>query len=302
MRSIRKVYVRKALFLSKLVLALLLGQGVVRTVLVVWGTAELMGPVSAVGGEDYTTVASTDSRGLSAVDYTSVIKGNIFHGVSSPSAAREWAAAESQNRRTSPAGRELGLVLLGTVSGKPLISRAIIKDLETNISGLYRPGDTVATANIESIEADRVILSHQGQKKLLNIGNAAPQGHDEVYSASGGDDAPGVAGIEDDFTEKQATMVNARLADVDTVLRKAAIKPHVTGGRMDGIRISRVEDLKAAKALGLQNGDIIVAVNGHRLTSKQKAYQVFKKARSQPVIDIELLRDNEVKVLSFLLQ
>jgi type II secretion system protein C len=302
MRSIRKVYVRKALFVSKLVLALLLGQGVVRTVLVVLGTVELMGPVSAVGGEDYTAVVPTDSRGLSAVDYASVIKGNIFHGAGSPSAACEWAAAESQAHRMSTAGPELGLVLLGTVSGKPLISRAIIKDLETNILGLYRPGDTVATANIERIEADRVILSHQGQKKLLNIGNAAPQGHDEVYSASGGDDAPGVAVIRDDFAEEQATIVNARLVDIDTVLRKAAIKPYIVGDRMDGIRISRVEDLKAAKALGLKNGDVIISVNGHRLTSKQKAYQVFKKARSQPIIDIELLRDNEAKTLSFLMR
>jgi len=60
--------------------------------------------------------------------------------------------------------------------------------------------------------------------------------------------------------------------------------------------------MRGAEDLGLKNGDIIRTVNGHRLTSKQKAYQIFKKARSQAAMNIELLRDNETKTLSFSLR
>jgi len=69
-----------------------------------------------------------------------------------------------------------------------------------------------------------------------------------------------------------------------------------------GQNVADLENIPMAKALGLKNGDIIRVVNGHRLTSKQKALQVFKKARSQETMSVELLRDGETKELSFDLQ
>jgi len=54
--------------------------------------------------------------------------------------------------------------------------------------------------------------------------------------------------------------------------------------------------------LGLQNGDIVQMVNGQSLTNKQKAFQVLQKARSQPRLQIQLLRDGKAKELSFDLQ
>jgi len=82
-------------------------------------------------------------------------------------------------------------------------------------------------------------------------------------------------------------------------LKEATIEPHVIDGQVEGLRIANLENIKEAKELGLKNGDVIRAVNGHRLTSKQKAHQIFKKVRSQAVISLELLRDDETKKLSF---
>ena len=82
-------------------------------------------------------------------------------------------------------------------------------------------------------------------------------------------------------------------------MNNAAIEPYFVDGRMEGLQITGLENISIAKNLGLKNSDVIRAVNGHRLTNKQRAYQIFKKARSQPAIDIELLRDNKTKKLSF---
>jgi type II secretion system protein C len=302
MRTGRKAHVRKVLFASKLVLALLLGHSVIRMALVTRGTTELFGPASAVGGESSAAAAYSSWRNLSLADYSSIVQHNIFRRFVSPLPVSARPASWGGSYSMSSAGRELGLVLTGTVAGNPLISRAIIKDLETNISGLYRPGDTVAAANIETIETDRVVLRHQGQRKLLSLGNTAPPEPDEMYSAAAQDAGPVVPAIGDEFVDESPTTISAELSDVDKVLRKAVIKPHMVDGRMDGIRITGLEGLSAARALALKNGDIIVSVNGHRLTSKQKAYQILKKARSQPVIDIELLRGNRTKTLTFLMR
>jgi type II secretory pathway component PulC len=50
--------------------------------------------------------------------------------------------------------------------------------------------------------------------------------------------------------------------------------------------------------LGLRDGDVIRAINGHRLSSKQKAFQIAMKARSQAALSVELQRDNKIKKFS----
>ncbi len=86
------------------------------------------------------------------------------------------------------------------------------------------------------------------------------------------------------------------------MLTKAVIEPYMIDGQVEGLKITGLENIRVAEDLGLKNGDIIRTVNGHRLTSKQKAYQIFKKARSQEAMNIELLRKNETKTLSFSLR
>jgi type II secretory pathway component PulC len=54
-----------------------------------------------------------------------------------------------------------------------------------------------------------------------------------------------------------------------------------------------------ANLFGLRNGDIVQTVNGQNLNSKQKAFQVLKKARTQSNISLQLLRDGKAKELSF---
>ena len=67
-------------------------------------------------------------------------------------------------------------------------------------------------------------------------------------------------------------------------------------------RINSLDNNKLTRYLGLKNGDIIHSINGQILTSKQKAFQVFKKALTQSQMDIELLRNQKKEMLSFALK
>jgi type II secretory pathway component PulC len=102
-------------------------------------------------------------------------------------------------------------------------------------------------------------------------------------------------------SQTKNALINARtkIGCVEAVLKEAVIEPYVVDDQVEGLRIMDLENVEEAKELGLKNGDIIRAVNGHRLTSKQKAHQIFKKAMSQAAINLELLRDDESKKLSF---
>ena len=95
------------------------------------------------------------------------------------------------------------------------------------------------------------------------------------------------------------TRVQTKIKCVKTVLKKAVIEPCYINGQIVGLRITGLDKILAARDLLLKSGDIISAVNGHPLNSKQQAYEIFKKARSKPFMIVNLLRDGEVQELLF---
>jgi len=301
------MYKHKALLVIKLALVLILGYVVIRTVLMPEHTGEIFEPSSAVGTDHITAVGPTSSLETPVEDYSAIVEQDIF---GSSSRTKKSLQGDNGVGPALSAEKELGIVLLGTVAGSPEISRAIIKDIKTNKLSLYKTGDTVATpswkgsstAHIESIEKDVVVLLHQGQRKILDLGTRESKQYnaDNAQAALSNNVAQAV---ETNPPAQFHTSAGAKLRDdIEIMLTKAVIEPYTIDGQIEGLKITGLENIRGAEELGLKNGDIIRTVNGHRLNSKQKAYQIFKKARSQAAANIELLRDNETKMLSFSLR
>jgi len=301
------MYKHKALLVIKLALVLILGYVVIRTVLMPEHTGEIFEPSSAVGTDHITAVGPTSSLETPVEDYSAIVEQDIF---GSSSRTKKSLQGDNGVGPALSAEKELGIVLLGTVAGSPEISRAIIKDIKTNKLSLYKTGDTVATpswkgsstAHIESIEKDVVVLLHQGQRKILDLGTRESKQHN-AYNAQAALSNNAAQAVETNPPAQFHTSAGAKLRDdIEIMLTKAVIEPYTIDGQIEGLKITGLENIRGAEELGLKNGDIIRTVNGHRLNSKQKAYQIFKKARSQAAANIELLRDNETKMLSFSLR
>ena len=297
-----KLYIRKTLFISKLALVLLLGYIIVRIVLLPKYTEKSQVRASAQDRDKVRAGETTSPLGLSFEDYAEIVERNPF-GTSgqtaSPSKQASMANSLVIERSVS---EELGLALSGTVSGNPALARAIIKDLKTGVLELYRTGQTVADAHIKSIEKDAVILLHNGERKILRLTMAqfgSYNNSDARVRSSQAVTEISKAVKTNLSTEQEPSEVQSRTGPVETIWKKAVIDPYAVDDQIVGLRITGLENIKAAKNLGLKNGDVVRLVNGHQLTSKQKAYQIFKKARSQAVINVELLRDEKIKKLSF---
>ncbi|MBW8041265.1 MAG: hypothetical protein FVQ85_14850 [Planctomycetes bacterium] len=287
--------IRKALFISKVALAVVLGYLVVRT-FVPENKEKSSKPASAMGGSPARVKQTTGSPDLSPKDYAEIIDGNPFDSSDQTAGSGNWTSKAYQHS----VSEELGLALSGTISGSPVVARAIIKDLKTGALDLYKVDQIVAGARIESIEKDTVVLVCEGQRKVLklNITHSGDNNDRQLPSPRTPGEIRKVA--KTDLPAKTPrTNVQTRTGYVEAVLKNAIIKPYITNGLVEGLQITGLENLSIAKGIGLKNRDVIRSVNGHRLTNKQKAYQVFKKATSQTAIDIELMRDNKTKKLSF---
>lgn len=295
MKKNDKLYVRKVFFISKLTLALVLVFTIVRTVLLPEHVEKTLASASAPGGDGVRVNETVNLPDLSFADYAEIVERNPFGISSQTTGANKRASFE-------PAvSEELGLALFGTVSGSPEVARAIIKNLKTGVFDLYKIGQTVEGARIEGIDTDEIILSHNGERKILRLSIAQfSRNNNSTETPSSRTINETSNTVKTDLSAQKAHIdTRTKIGCVEAILDEAVIEPHVVDGQVEGLRITDLENIEEAKKLGLKNGDIIRAVNGHLLTSKQKAHQIFKKASSQTAISLELLRDDETKKLSF---
>ena len=168
---------------------------------------------------------------------------------------------------------------------------------------MYKTGQNIGNARIKSIEENAVILLHNGQRKMLMLNRTGRDNKNNTQMLSPafinetGKFASPVLPLEQSLDETPT-----KITHLETILTKATIEPYLVDDQVEGLRITNLETIPMAKAFGLKEGDIIRYVNGHRLVSKQKAFQIFKKARSQTTMSLELLSDGETKELSFTLR
>lgn len=297
------MYIRKILLVSKLALALVLAFVIVRTAMIPQEMGRILTPSPAAGTETINAVARSMLAGATIEDYSTIVSQNIFGDASHSSDVNEAMSGDDTGRPVQSAEEELGLVLVGTVAGSPAVSRAVIKDIQTNMLNLYKTGQTVAGAHVESIERNEVILLHNGQRKTLTL-KAAAEGDGNHAQAPSSQTVGQTAVITRPNLplNQMSAQIPAKIEQVESILGKAVVEPYVVKGQVEGLRITGLEGIGVAKDLGLKNGDIIRVVNGQQITSKQKAYQIFRKARTQTTMDVELLRGNEPQRLSFALR
>jgi len=97
--------------------------------------------------------------------------------------------------------------------------------------------------------------------------------------------------------QQELTKIQTKLKCVETLLKKAVIETYCVDDQTKGLQLSGLDEISEAKELQIDNGDVILAVNGNSLCSKKEAYEIFLKARKEPIMIIDLLQDGKPKKL-----
>ena len=294
------MYIRKVLFVFKLALVLVLFFVIIKTVVMPQHPAGIFTPASAVGTENISANRAENPAETAVEDYSVIAAQNIFGGADSSDAEDKPLQVNKFDGVMKLAEEELSLELVGTVCGNTAVSRAIIINTKTKLLGMYKTGQNIGDARIKSIEENAVILLHNGQRKMLMLNRTGRdnKNNTQMLSPAAISETSKFVGpvlpVEQSFDETPT-----KITHLETILNKAAIEPYIVDGQVEGLRITNLETIPMAEVFGLKEGDIIRQVNGNRLTSKQKAFQVFKKARSEATMSLELLSGGETKELSF---
>jgi general secretion pathway protein C len=205
------------------------------------------------------------------------------------------------------AATQLQLKLLGTIPGDKSIALADIQDIQSKMENLYHIGDTIQGATIEEIARGRVGLLVDGRHEVLEMAVSSP-----AEPATAEAPRPATTGSAPSIHEAVKVLspgqlrINkqkflTRIGGMEAVLKTVKLAPYVVDGKTQGMQITGLSDDVAAMAslANLQNGDVIQNINGQDLTSPQKTFQVLQKARTQPALDLQILREDTVIPLHF---
>ncbi|MBC8469063.1 MAG: hypothetical protein H8D56_06285 [Planctomycetes bacterium] len=188
------------------------------------------------------------------------------------------------------------LIYFGTLTRTP----GPLENPRSDAHAFEALGTMRADSAAESIEEDKLVLYLEEVPETM-----MSPGIEQFFNGNNTTEPPGPQNTEkkSDPEKKDAqqelTKVRTKIKCVESVLKNAVIIPYCINGQIEGLQINGLDEIPQTKALMLKNGDIILTVNGQPLSSKKDAYDIFKKARKEPIMIINLLQDGETKKLLF---
>lgn len=221
-----------------------------------------------------------------SIDSETILRADLFDlGVQSARQNPNSYGGETWSKSTQ-------LRLIGTVAGSETIARAIIQDKQDNSTKIYRIGDRIGGASLLEIREQDIVLRENGRRKILRSSPAVatrPRIKQPPLTRSS---------MRSQRTPVSLVTPAPHTTLVADLMTKAHIAP--TGpDKPQGLEITGLEEIPMAKTIGLRDGDIIRVVNGQTVDTRQKAFQVLRKAKSQKKLILELTRGDQEKTLSF---
>jgi general secretion pathway protein C len=236
-----------------------------------------------------------------------ILNRNIFCSTCPPILARPvdptvGPPPEPQLQRTALPLKLLA-VMFAPRPADPRWSVAIIRDVDDKSVGPYSIGSKIREALVTDIDEARVYLEVSGRKEYLDLLDKPPAptpGAPPAPVAAAPSADPVMAELEAGIKktgehnyEVQRRTVDSLLGNMSLLSRSARIVPEIRDGRAAGFRLFSVRPDGPFAKIGLQNGDVISAINGLEMTSPDKALEVYTKLKSASHLSVGLERNGQ---------
>ena len=198
---------------------------------------------------------------------------------------------------TTAAPTTLSLVLSGTVATDDPARGAAVLGQTTAASKVYFAGQAVpGGAQLHAVYRDHVLLDRNGVLEALYLPHSLMPGNPQPGT-------PAVARAPIDFGEaaggasasgrRAALKIGYKVASLEHPPVNEIIRPlaRVINGQFRGVEIAPMASAGVFERLGLQSGDVVVAVNGAPLENARDGFATIKSLDQLPDARLSLLRD-----------
>lgn len=195
----------------------------------------------------------------------------------------------------------LNVRLVGLVaSANPQRSAAIIE--QSGSQQTYIIGERIGNsrATVEQILPDRVLLDNGGRREVLYMeGRDGSEAQLRMFSASANEDAQPRQSTQPTRVDTRrnpqvAEAVASARENPAMIMEIINISPVRDGQQITGYQLQPREDRELFAALGLQAGDIAVAINGYDLTDPAQALAAMNELQDSSRAIIQVRRGNDI--------
>ena len=183
--------------------------------------------------------------------------------------------------------------LKGTIAGGASFGYIIIEERGKNKQRLYRLGDMIGSARLVKITRNTAIIKSEGREITLKIKETTESG--SLLSRQQWPQArmpsSGMALSRSEVSEK--------LLDLKTIMNQATVRPYLEAGAQIGFIVSEIKPDSLYQKLGLQNGDIIIDVNGKRMQTTDDIMQMVNIMQSGGGIALSLKRNGNAETINY---
>ncbi|MCA9665550.1 MAG: hypothetical protein KC503_08175 [Myxococcales bacterium] len=246
-------------------------------------------------------------------DVNRIAARNIFCSTCKPEAPAVGTGAGTGSASNATASGEpvkssLKLKLIATlVSDQDAKwSYAALKDPDEDKTRLYGIGAKLAStsATITDIDTRRVLLNNGGRREFIELDKgddasrprhlSSPVNRRTTYrprrSSLFAGLANGVRKLGPGKWEIRRSALNKVLGNTTLLARSARIVPSVRNGKPNGFKLYAIRPGSIYSLIGMSNGDTIHAINGHAITTPDKALEVYTKVRNASHLTISFTR------------
>ncbi|MDD5723209.1 MAG: type II secretion system protein N [Syntrophales bacterium] len=187
----------------------------------------------------------------------------------------------------------LNLTLLGTVAGARDFDYAVIEETDKKKQGLFRIGDTIASATVVKIMRGRVALRVGGRDEIL-VMEEKPDKDTEIAKQTASDSRSSIT--------VRKTEIDEALKNVSKTLTQARIRPYFSAGKSEGFVISRIKEGSIFQKMGMQNGDVIQSVNKQPIKSPDEIMELYTGLKSGSAISLNIERRGKKQDLEYIFE
>lgn len=246
-------------------------------------------------------------------DVTTILARNIFCSACEPAAeVTPVAAVGTGNGKPTTPGMEgavkstLNLQLIVTlVSDQDKAwSYAALHDPTANKTRMYSIGQKLRDhdATVVDVLERRILISRENRTEYIDLSQgdqraahpravaAVRKPYRSAFSKFTDDIAQGVRKVGPNKYEIRRSALNKVLGNTTMLARSARIVPSVRNGKPNGFKLYAIRPGSVYSLIGMQNGDTIHAINGHSITTPDKALAVYTKVRTASHLTIAFSR------------
>jgi general secretion pathway protein C len=238
-----------------------------------------------------------------------ILQRNLFNAEGTANDSQSVSGDKNKMQKS-----ELSLTVIGTIyGGDPTSGVAMIENTKSKAVNSFMVGDEILpgeNAILSHVLSGRIyILRDNSRYEYLDIPNPELQRSTRRARAGKGMDSDTQADTSkaslDTFSEpgleRKGNKINMSsdyrrkmlTSDFTKVLQDAKAEPNMVDGKLKGFRLTRIRDDSIYLKAGLQDGDIVIEINGIELISASQAISTLQSLRDASQIEITYLRSEK---------